>query len=398
MEVHEDDEEEEEEKHQEDVDLIQDSSPPLSLFRGRRRRRGDGDDEVMMMVEVKDEDESECESEDGDNDDDDDKDVRSRSPKRRRRDSSIAISSSEFDIKSSPPSPPSPQQQREQQQQESNMNEEEDTAAANTTIIPPVEGEDDVPEDGEDMDVDTNSLSSSSSSSSSPSSPLPLYHGHHRHGHHGHHSNEETATVQQQPTFHRAPRFRQQPDLFSNKNDGDDEGFSSAAAIVPAHHHRRDPLPDVFSPHHRRRGANRYAPGGLAAEVRDWLVDIEAGKSSNASKPGAGGGTGRGEWVAEIVVDDASAAPGMVLVSGRLRHQGMVAEVMGEGRAGGDVDTSTSTGDTKVVLAGPGRLVGLARRNEVTKGVLVGIARPVWEVELQGLGTWTVACDWVVLG
>ena len=63
-----------------------------------------------------------------------------------------------------------------------------------------------------------------------------------------------------------------------------------------------------------------------------------------------------------------------------------------------DADARPGPDDFKALLAGPGRLLGLARRNEVVPGTVVGIARPTWEVELVNLGLWTVACDWVVLG
>ncbi|RYP15463.1 hypothetical protein DL765_005670 [Monosporascus sp. GIB2] len=176
---------------------------------------------------------------------------------------------------------------------------------------------------------------------------------------------------QQQPTFHKAPRFKQ-PD------------FPVTEAV------RRDPLPDVFSPHHRRGTSNKYAPGGLAAEVRDWLVGIEACSGVVKRRE-------EGEWAARLVIGDVRAAPGMgVLVSSRRVRDGLgEVEMLGSG-GGGDGDEPEH--DTKLILAGQGRLVGLARRNEVGKGAVVGIVGPTWEVELGGLGSWVVACDWMVLG
>ncbi|RYP57514.1 hypothetical protein DL769_009429 [Monosporascus sp. CRB-8-3] len=180
------------------------------------------------------------------------------------------------------------------------------------------------------------------------------------------------AAEQQQPTFHKAPRFKQ-PDL--------------PATEAP----RRDPLPDAFSPHHRRGASSKYAPGGLAGEVRDWLVGIEAGIGVMKRRE-------EGEWAARLVIEDVRVAPGMgVLVSGHRVRDGLgEGEMLGSGGAGGDGDEPEH--GTKLVLAGQGRLVGLARRNEVGRGAVVGIAGPMWEVELSGLGSWVVACDWMVLG
>ncbi|RYO73991.1 hypothetical protein DL766_008399 [Monosporascus sp. MC13-8B] len=176
---------------------------------------------------------------------------------------------------------------------------------------------------------------------------------------------------QQQPTFHKAPRFKQH-----------DLPMTEAA--------RRDPLPDAFSPHHRRGASNKYAPGGLAAEVRDWLVGIEAGSGVVKRRE-------EGEWAVRLVIGDVRAAPGMgLLVSSRRVRDGLgEVEMLGSG-GGGDGDEPEH--DTKLILAGQGRLVGLARRNEVSRGAVVGIAGPTWEVELGGLGSWVVACDWMVLG
>ena len=185
-----------------------------------------------------------------------------------------------------------------------------------------------------------------------------------------------------QPTFHRAPRFKQT------------DRASDAAAHC-------DPLPDVFSPQGRRgrRGnASKYTPGGLAAELRDWLVEIETGGGSSGVKKstavGQRGGDDDEEWVAKVIVMEARESPGMVLVHGHYNALG--ANEMASSEAVPDTRI-TSASDIKVVLAGAGRLTGFARRNEVVPGAVVGIATPTWDIELLDLGVWTVACDWIVL-
>ncbi|ORY57255.1 uncharacterized protein BCR38DRAFT_110185 [Pseudomassariella vexata] len=155
----------------------------------------------------------------------------------------------------------------------------------------------------------------------------------------------------QQPTFRKAPRFKQ---------------------VELAAEQQHEPLPDAFSPH--RRGA-KYVPGGLAAELRDWLMDIEATTGSKRD----------GEWLAKILVSEARTSPGMILARGKRVHDDE------------DQGPAEDPGTLNIILAGEGRLIGLARRNEVAPGSVIGIAKPVWEVDIQMEGRWAVACDWVVL-
>ncbi|KAI0811944.1 hypothetical protein GGR55DRAFT_677546 [Xylaria sp. FL0064] len=193
------------------------------------------------------------------------------------------------------------------------------------------------------------------------------------------HHTEEQPSKPHQPTFQKAPRFK--PTEF------------------PKGAPRPEPLPDAFSP--RRKGA-KYIPGGLAAELRDWLVDVEAGiGSGSASRANVERDE---EWVTRIQVNELCDANGgtrgMTLVLGR--------QVLGcrtiASRHGRVPDTTEDTAEAlrnntiKLILAGPGRLSGLGVGSKVRPGVLIGIARPTWEIALDGLGCWAVACDWAVLG
>jgi len=155
-----------------------------------------------------------------------------------------------------------------------------------------------------------------------------------------------TAGAQQKPTFRAPPRFK-----------------APEPATQPVYQ-----LPEAFSPHqHRRRGAASYVAGGLAAEVRDWLVQLK--RSDDAPDDG---------FIARVAVDEARAAAGFVLVCGRV----VVPEGDGE--------------PLRAILVGEGRLSGLGLRTRVEAGCVVGVAQPTWEVVLEG-ETWAVACDWVVL-
>jgi hypothetical protein len=167
------------------------------------------------------------------------------------------------------------------------------------------------------------------------------------------------------PTFRAGPRFKltEPPDKFTPHPDA----YLSA---------------DIFSP--QRRGA-KYLPGGLAAELRDWLVDVKGGvdgegevkaTSSALSFTSATGGA------AKVVVGEVvRGGPGMTLVSGRV--------------VDGD------DGDVRVILAGEGSIEGLGgdggagNRSQVVSGAMVAIVPPAWDVELDG--QWAVAYRWEVV-
>jgi hypothetical protein len=194
-------------------------------------------------------------------------------------------------------------------------------------------------------------------------------------------SGERPPTTQQ-PKFHKPPRFK--------------------PAEVPGAASPAEPLPDAFSP---RRKGTKYIPGGLAAELREWLVDVEAGTGSGF---GSGSMTSfigkRGEeWVARIRVDELrggyGSACGMTLVTGRVvladthdTHE--EGQIQGENEKGSEV---LATNTVRVILAGPGRLSGLGVNYEVKPGSMISMARPTWEFVLDGLGRWGASCDWVVL-
>ncbi|KAL2157680.1 hypothetical protein VTH06DRAFT_5163 [Thermothelomyces fergusii] len=144
---------------------------------------------------------------------------------------------------------------------------------------------------------------------------------------------------------------------------------------------------DLFSP--QRRGA-KYLPGGLAAELRDWLVDVKGGldrrgeveATSSALRFTEAAGGGRDGVVRLIMVEDVShGGPGMTLVSGK---------VLGDERA-----------DVRVVLAGEGNIEGLGggrgggNPERVARGAVVAVAPPAWDVDLDG--QWAVAYRWEVV-
>jgi len=123
----------------------------------------------------------------------------------------------------------------------------------------------------------------------------------------------------------------------------------------------------------------RYVPGGLASELRDWLVQVKgsAEYDKTADDQGMSGVNVR------LRVEQVRPAPGMWLVAGR--------------RVGEDREGSPSAGLVRAILAGEGRLAGLGKKGLVRSTCTVAIMQPVWDVVLEGEGTWTVACDWAVI-
>lgn len=162
-----------------------------------------------------------------------------------------------------------------------------------------------------------------------------------------------------QTTFSKPPRFRP-PDPSEQSQP------------------QADPLPDQFSPH--RRG-QKYVAGGLAAEVQDWLVNIESSISAKSVQKSK-----EDPWLVKLVVDEISGGgrAGMALVSGRLVRSDDL---------DGMID---SLGILKVMLAGEGAGTGLQRGSKVEVGKMIGIKGPVWEVVVEG-EKWRVGVDWKVL-
>jgi len=125
--------------------------------------------------------------------------------------------------------------------------------------------------------------------------------------------------------------------------------------------HTSEPLPEAFSPH--RRG-QKFIPGGMASELRQWIVDAAqmAAHSHNRRSDGQ---------VSHVHVMESrgSAKDGMVLVRGFI-----------EGN------------DIRLILPGAGKS---KNASVISPGDFVGIKAPTWDVEMEG-ESWIVAADWRV--
>jgi hypothetical protein len=123
-----------------------------------------------------------------------------------------------------------------------------------------------------------------------------------------------------------------------------------------------EPLPEAFSPH--RRG-QKFVPGGMAAEVRQWIVDATQTTGHSHARR-SGGDVMR----VRVMESRGSTKDGVILVRGSV-----------EGK------------EVRLILPSAGK-----SRNTAVLGTgdLLGIKPPSWEVGLDR-DTWVVAADWRVL-
>jgi hypothetical protein len=123
-----------------------------------------------------------------------------------------------------------------------------------------------------------------------------------------------------------------------------------------------EPLPEAFSPH--RRG-QKFIPGGMAAEVRQWIVDATQSSSHSHIRR-----TGGDISSMRVLESRGCASDGLILVRGVLESK-----------------------EVQMVLPSAGKNKIAAN---FAPGDLLGIKAPSWEIELRG-DTWVVAADWRVL-
>ncbi|PNS19118.1 Eukaryotic translation initiation factor 4 gamma [Sphaceloma murrayae] len=129
-----------------------------------------------------------------------------------------------------------------------------------------------------------------------------------------------------------------------------------------------DPLPEFFSPH--RRG-QRFAPGGMAAEMTSWITDL--GNSVSVAHQGRGVGDVL-EGGIVLAVEHVTGEENLLFLDGR-----------------------TPDGDRlSVVLTGSG---DAGRGSTVKPGDKLGIREPSWDLDVQGEQEEKVrvAVDWRIM-
>lgn len=138
-----------------------------------------------------------------------------------------------------------------------------------------------------------------------------------------------------------------------------------------------EPLPEHFSP--RRRG-QKFLAGGLAAEVRGWLVDRESQAARSARNPAK-----EDRWKIKIAIDEVTGGhgAGMTLVRGR--------------RVGSNGDDAANLYPIRMILGGEeGMSEGIRKGEQAAVGKMVGVKGPAWEVDIDGV-RWGVSASWKVL-
>lgn len=119
-----------------------------------------------------------------------------------------------------------------------------------------------------------------------------------------------------------------------------------------------EPLPNDFSPH--RRG-QRFVPGGMAAEVQQWIVDTAQTFGQQRSHS-----NGDAFQASILAIADAHNA-GMTLLRAQSNH-----------------------GPLNLLLAGPNRTNA---SQPLEQGDVVAIKSPTWQINVAD-ETWVVAADW----
>lgn len=155
-----------------------------------------------------------------------------------------------------------------------------------------------------------------------------------------------------QPKFHDPPNFK-------------------PPSLEP--HVHLEGLPPAFSP--QRKGA-KYVPGGLAAEVQGRLSHIKGSREA--------------ELKLSIRVLEVKEGGRVYIVRGRRVGDDGVEDGDGENGENGD------DGEMRVLLAGEGQKTGLGESARVTEGCVVTVGGLRWDLELDEMGKWIVACDWRV--
>ncbi|KAK3685775.1 hypothetical protein B0T22DRAFT_466497 [Podospora appendiculata] len=250
--------------------------------------------------------------------------------------------------------------------------------------------------DDHDKNLPTAKLPPSSSDHHpSPPPPPEAQEADHHHNDDDDDDEDEKPPTQKQthPTFSAPPRFKPPP----HAKDAPPQParrprFKSPAHPTDPHLHPAPPpdshlLPDIFSPP-RRRGA-KYTSGGLAAELRDWLVEIK--ETSEAT----GGGDRR----------TSATAASVYLRIGQVRHGGPgMTLISGQPVGSGGIPSGPAA--VRAILAGEGSVedgfgggaagsISKGRGNRVAPGAVVAVAPPAWDVDLDG--TWAVAYRWEVM-
>lgn len=133
--------------------------------------------------------------------------------------------------------------------------------------------------------------------------------------------------------------------------------------------------PDQFSP---RRKGEKYINGGLAAELRNWLVNIKSSMLvtyAMNNKP----------WLMKVLIEE-------FVEEGK----GRMTLIKGNRLEGSGDEVSDVVGTVRIILAGQASSIGLQKSSPIKNGGIVGVKGPLWEVSIEG-EMWTVGVDWQLI-
>ncbi|KAI9782634.1 MAG: hypothetical protein M1816_001748 [Peltula sp. TS41687] len=169
------------------------------------------------------------------------------------------------------------------------------------------------------------------------------------------------------------------------------------------------PLSLLFSPHRtNRHQSSRFVPGGLASEVREWVIHTSAssaaaGSSSSSAAPAHGRRQGQGRHVLRVLVEESrfweagggGGEGGWFVLGSRLVGRDGNED---RRRAGAEQEVQVQGGMKMKMLLVGGRVLrnGQQQMRGLDKGDMLGLRQPIWDIVLQG-ERWSVGVDWSVL-
>jgi len=131
---------------------------------------------------------------------------------------------------------------------------------------------------------------------------------------------------------------------------------------VSVHPEPAEPLPDAFSPHRRRQ---RFLPGGMAAEVQQWIVETTQSVGQHRRST-----TGADLLQAIVLESSGPSSTGMVLAKAAAGNRRV-----------------------RLLLAGSGKIQSAS---SIKQGDVLAIKAPSWNIELEGV-PWMIGIDWRIL-
>lgn len=127
-------------------------------------------------------------------------------------------------------------------------------------------------------------------------------------------------------------------------------------------------------------------PGGLASEVREWVIHTISASSTPAQ--------GQGQYVLRVKVKEIKSweagggGGGCFVLASRLGR-----DLDGEGKTVGKEEVEREM--RMLLVGGNGAGGGQQRKRALDQGDILGLRQPIWDIILQG-ERWSVGVDWSI--